>query len=139
RSPTPMRLFPRPSTAGNYQPGFIDAVRRAVQRWEEAGVPVRFRLDADSAAAAVRFKWRLQFEIQRTGQTDLTWDQDGRLVNGVVTLATFDPAGRPLSVDDVRVVALQEIGQLMGLDNSEDSSAIIFAMNKVRDLCSRDI
>ena len=96
-------------------------------------------MDADSAAAEVRFKWRLQFEIQRTGQTDLTWDQDGRLVNGVVTLATFDPAGRPLSVDDVRVVALHEIGHLIGLDHSADSTDIMFAMTKVRDLSSRDI
>ena len=135
----PVKVYLGPGTAANFQTGFLDAVRSAFQRWQEVGVPVRFNLDADSTSAEVRFRWRLQFEIQRTGQTDLSWDQDGHLVSGVVTLATFDPAGRPLAGDDVRVVALHEIGHLIGLDHSSDSTDIMFAMTKVRDLSPRDI
>jgi len=136
---SPVKVYLGPGTAANFQTGFLDAVRGAFQRWQEVGVPVRFNLDADSTSAEVRFRWRLQFEIQRTGQTDLSWDQDGHLVSGVVTLATFDPAGRPLAGDDVRVVALHEIGHLIGLDHSSDSTDIMFAMTKVRDLSPRDI
>ncbi|OLB09127.1 MAG: hypothetical protein AUH06_00530 [Gemmatimonadetes bacterium 13_2_20CM_69_27] len=136
---SPVKVYLGPGTAANFQTGFLDAVRSAFQRWQEVGVPVRFNLDADSTSAEVRFRWRLQFEIQRTGQTDLSWDQDGHLVSGVVTLATFDPAGRPLAGDDVRVVALHEIGHLIGLDHSSDSTDIMFAMTKVRDLSPRDI
>ena len=135
----PVRVYLATGTAANFQPQFLGAVRDAFQRWQEAGVAVRWDLAADSAAAEVRFKWKVQFEEERTGQTDLTWDQDGHLVSGVVTLATFDPAGRPLAVDDVRVVALHEIGHLIGLDHSSDSTDIMFAMTKVRDLSPKDI
>jgi Matrixin len=135
----PVRVYLAPGRVANYQPPFLDAVRRAFQRWQDAGVPVRFDLDADSAAAEVRFKWRIQFDEERTGQTELEWDRDGRLLAGVVTLATFDPKGQPLAVDDVQVVALHEIGHLIGLDHSPDSTDLMFAISKVRDLSARDI
>src|SRR2546430_4128047 len=136
---SPVKVYLGPGTASSFPTGFLDAVRSALQRWQEVGVPVRFNLDADSTSAEVRFRWRLQFEIQRTGQTDLSWDQDGHLVTGVVTPATFAPAGRPLAADDIRVVAVHEIGHLIGLDHSSDSTDLMFATTKVRDLSPRDI
>ena|SRR5881628_680025 len=135
----PVRVFLGPATAANFQPSFLEAVRAAFARWEQAGVPVRFDLDADSAQAEVAFRWRIQFEIERTGQTDLTWDQDGHLVSGTVTLATFDPKGRPLGPEEVRVVALHEVGHLIGLDHSSDSTDVMYAATRVRDLSPRDI
>ncbi len=106
---------------------------------QQAGAAVRFDLDADTATAEVRFWWKIQFDIERTGQTDLIWDQDGHLVNGVVTLATFDPKGRPMTAEDMRVVALHEVGHLIGLDHSPDSSDIMYPTTKVRDLSPRDV
>src|SRR6266487_5587525 len=32
---SPVRVFLGPSTAANFQPGFLDAVRGAFERWEE--------------------------------------------------------------------------------------------------------
>src|SRR5205814_7664779 len=101
----PVRVYFPPTTVANFQPSFLDAVRSAFERWQDAGVPVRFKLDADSESAEVHVEWRLQFEMHRTGQTDLTWDTDGHLQVATVTLATFDPSGQPLAVDDLRVVA----------------------------------
>src|SRR6266699_7178066 len=135
----PVRVYLTAATVANFQPAFLDAVRSAFQAWEQAGVPVRFALDADSASAEVRFLWRIQFEGERTGQTDLEWDADGRLTGGVVTLATFDPKGQPLAPDDVRVMAIHEIGHLIGLDHSHDPGDLMYAAPKVRELSARDI
>ncbi len=136
----PVGVFLPTGSVANFQPAFLDAVRNAFGRWQEAGVPVRFNLDADSAPAEVRFQWRMQFEGERAWQTDLEWDQaDGHLIGGVVTLATSDPKGQPLGSDDMRVLALHEIGHLIGLDHCPDSSDLMFAQTKVRDLSPRDI
>jgi len=135
----PVRVYLATGTAANFQPQFLGAVGAAFQRWQEAGVPVRWDLAADSAAAEVRFKWKVQFDEERTGQTDLTWDQDGHLQTAIVTLATFDPKGHPLGPDEVRVIALHEIGHLIGLDHSSDTTDIMYPVTKVRDLSLRDI
>lgn len=135
----PVRVFLGPGTAANFRPSFLDAVRAAFDHWQAAAIPVRFDLYADSASAEVRFQWKIQFEIDRTGQTDLTWDQDGHLQAGTVTIATFDPKGRPMEADDIRVVALHEIGHLLGLDHSPDSTDVMFPVAQVGDLSDRDV
>jgi hypothetical protein len=135
----PVRVSLAQDTVTDFQPAFFDAIHSAFQRWEQAGVPVRFALAADSGDAEVRFAWRLQFDVDRTGETDLEWDQDGHLRFGVVIIATQDPRGQPLGPDDVRVVALHEIGHLIGLDHSPDSTDLMFAKTVVRDLSERDI
>ncbi len=136
---SPVRVLLTPATTANFQPAFLDQVRAAFQRWVEVGVPVRFTFDTDSSSAEVRFLWRIQFEGERSGQTDLLWDDDGHLTAGTVTLATFDPKGQPLGPDDVRVIAMHEIGHLLGLDHSHDPGDIMYAQPKVRDLSPHDI
>lgn len=139
RDRRPVRVYLPPGRVANYQPAFLGAIRAAFQEWANTGVPVRFDLAADSADAEVRFTWRIQFDIDRTGEADLEWDHNGRLRRGVVTIATFDPNGQPLGVDDVRVVALHEIGHLIGLDHSPDSTDVMFAKATVRQLSPRDV
>ena len=139
RQSSPVRVYFAPTFAANFQPAFVDAVRRAVGLWTSAGVPVAFDLNADSASAEVVVRWKPQFEIERSGQTDLQWDQDGRIQSAVVTLATFDPKGRAMDVDDVRVVAEHEIGHVLGLDHSPDSTDLMFPTAKVRELSDRDV
>ena len=134
RQTAPIRVFFAPTHAANFQPAFLDAIKTAFGLWVDAGVPVRFDFSADSSNAEVTVKWRIQFEIERTGQTDVTWDDNGQIQSAVVTLATFDPKGRPMDPDDIRVVATHEVGHLLGLDHSKDSTDIMYPTAKVRDL-----
>ncbi len=139
RKRVPVRVWITSTNAANFKPAFVDATQIAFDRWTGVGVPVRFVFGADSSSAEVTVRWRMQFEIERTGQTDLTWDADGQIQSALVTLATFDPKGRPLDTDDIRVVAMHEVGHVLGLDHSKDSTDIMFPTAKVRDLSDRDI
>jgi len=139
RQTAPIRVWFAPTHAANFQPAFIDAIKRGFGIWTSAGVPVRFEFDGDSTNAEVTVKWRIQFEIERTGQTDVTWDEDGHIQSATVTLATFDPKGRPMELEDIRVVATHEIGHVLGLDHSKDSTDIMFSTTKVHELSDRDV
>ena len=139
RSQNPIRVWFASTYAANFKPAFLDAIRTAFAEWTNAGVPVRFDFDGDSTNAEVTVRWRIQFEIERTGQTDVTWDENGHIQSAVITLATFDPKGRPMEADDIRVVAMHEVGHLLGLDHSRDSTDIMFPTAKVRDLSERDV
>jgi hypothetical protein len=138
RQTAPIRVYFAPTHAANFQPAFLNAIKTAFGLWVDAGVPVRFEFDADSTNAEVTVKWRIQFEIERTGQTDVTWDENGHIQSAILTLATFDPKGRPMDVDDIRVVAAHEVGHVLGLDHSKDSTDLMFPTARVRDLSDRD-
>jgi len=138
RTTSPIRVWFAPTNAANFKPSFLDAIRGAFGEWTGADVPVRFDFAGDSTNAEVTVKWRIQFEIERTGQTDVTWDENGHIQSAVITLATFDPKGRPMEPDDIRVVATHEVGHLLGLDHSRDSTDIMYPTAKVRALSDRD-
>src|SRR5260370_1071098 len=88
RMQSAVRVYLASSVVANFQPGFLEAVRTAFERWEQTGVAVAFKLDADSAAAEVQVQWRIQFEGARSGLTTPEWDEEGHLKSGIVSFLT---------------------------------------------------
>ncbi|HEX9610706.1 MAG TPA: matrixin family metalloprotease [Gemmatimonadales bacterium] len=138
RAHRPVRVYFASTRALNYRPAFQEAVRAALRDWESV-VPVSFEPVTDSASAEVRFFWRVQFEIDRTGQTDLEWDHNGHIMSGMVTLSTFDAKGQPMGPEEIRLVALHEIGHVVGLDHSPDATDVMYPVATVRQLSLRDV
>nr|MBA3259954.1 hypothetical protein [Gemmatimonadales bacterium] len=93
---TPLRVYLVEGGAPGYSPQMRDFVREAFDRWEQAGIGVRFQMVRDSAAADVQVRWIDRFDFDRAGQTDLTWDQLGRVRHATISLALRTHSGAPL-------------------------------------------
>src|SRR5438132_116764 len=94
RGRNPVRVYVTPGTVANFQPGFVDAIRGAFAEWGTTGVPVRFDLGGDSTNAEVTFRWRIQFEIERSGPASLAQVLDARVREGELIETLPDGAVR---------------------------------------------
>jgi predicted Zn-dependent protease len=139
RDGQPLRIWVAPATARGYTAEHGQAARSAFRRWERVGaIPVVFDYVRDSAQAEVVVRWIESFPMDRTGQADVVWDQDGWIRSSVLTLATHAKGRWPVSPEAAYTVALHEIGHLLGLGHSDEPEDLMYRTTGVQDLTARD-
>ncbi|MCC6931016.1 MAG: matrixin family metalloprotease [Gemmatimonadaceae bacterium] len=139
RAGQPLRIWIQPiARVRDWTPTAIPLVRDAFIEWGEAGVPLNFSFVLDSASADVHVTWIDRFNEAISGKT--LWSHDDRwtILEANIVLAVHHRTGEVLDTAATRAIALHEVGHLIGLDHTTDTTSIMTPRVRVKALSPAD-
>jgi hypothetical protein len=135
----PVRVWVGSSpTIEGWDESYPERVRDAFDQWANLGIPVKFTFVRDSADADVHVSWIDHFDSPISGKTIWARDSKWWIVTANITLALHHNAGELLDQKAIHAIALHEVGHLLGLDHTADTTNIMTARVRVRDLSEAD-
>ena len=139
RAGNPLRVWVQPATRHEgFDPANVPVVRRAFEEWSGAGIPVPFTFVVDSAVADVRVTWVDRFPESISGKTLWAHDEHWWIIDASIQLAVHHHSGEVLDSTSIRAIAMHEVGHLLGLDHTTDTTSIMAPKVRVRDLSTAD-
>jgi hypothetical protein len=139
RHGAPLKVWIQPeSPVQDFSAAYVTRVRDAFREWEAVRLPLHFAFVQDSAAADVHVNWIDHFDEPISGRTRWARDDDWDITDANIVLAVHHHEGEQLDDDAMCAMALHEIGHLLGLDHTTDSSSIMAPRVRVRELSDAD-
>ena len=139
RAGNPLRVWVQPTAKHDgFNPNAVPVVRRAFLEWSEVGIPVPFTFVMDSAMADVRVTWVDKFTESISGKTLWAHDESWWIIDANIQLAVHHHSGEILDTTSIRAIAMHEVGHLLGLDHTTDTTSIMAPKVRVRDLSPAD-
>jgi hypothetical protein len=135
RGNNPLRVWVQPSSRfAGFDLAIVPVVRRAFVEWSDVGIPVTFAFVVDSGQADVHVTWVDRFNESISGKTLWAHDDDWWIIDANIQLAVHHHSGEVLDSTSIRAIAMHEVGHLLGLDHTTDTTSIMAPKVRVRDL-----
>ncbi len=139
RRTDPLRVWIQPvARIEHWSPTLVPLVRDAFLEWGESGIPINFTFVLDSASANVHVTWVDRFREPISGKTLWTHDENWYILQANVMLAVHHQGGEPLDRAATRAIALHEVGHMLGLDHTQDTTSIMAPRVRVKELSGVD-